>query len=188
MLHFELHLMNYFLLSNFYKWANMKFLILFLLGSLMTHPIYLRGQNIKRSSINFYTGFAIGTPDKRYDFLYGQYPLNPIQTVINKSGETTLDNEYNVGLAYRYRINQKIGIGAQVGYTLLVQDFLLPVHHRFFRFDKYVFLWRDVSEYHILQVSPQVDFSLLKAGQFSGGVNLLFVANISFKSISMITI
>lgn len=168
-------------LAYLYKWANMKFLILFLLGSLMTHPIYLRGQNIKRSNINFYTGFALGTPDTRYDFLYDQYPLGPVQTVINKLGETSLDNEYNVGLAYRHWVNRRVDISVQMGYTLLVQDFILPVHHRFFKFDKYVFLWRDVSEYHMLQVSPQVDFSLLNAGQFSGGINLLFVANISFR-------
>lgn len=181
MQHFELHPINHLVLPNLYKRANMKFLILSLFISLMTYPIYLRGQNIKRSSINFYTGFALGTPDKRYDFLYEQYPGNIAQTVINKLGENSLDNEYNIGLAYRYRINQRIGIGAQVEYTLLVQDFILPVHHRFFRFDKYVFLWRDVSEYHMLQVSPQVDFCLLNAGQFRGGINLLFVANISFR-------
>lgn len=158
----------------------MKALIMALIVSFLTCPFWLSAQYPK-NSINFYTGFALGTPDKRYDFLYGQYPRNIAQTVINKLGENSLDNEYNIGLAYRYRINQRIGIATQVGYTLLVQDFILPVHHRFFRFDKYIILWRDVSEYHMLQVSPQVDFSLLNAGQFCGGINLLSVASISFK-------
>lgn len=158
----------------------MKALITALIVGFLTCPFWLSAQYPKHS-INFYAGYGKGTPDTRYDFLYDQFPTGPVQTVINKMGETTFDDEYNVGLVYRHWINRRIGIGAQVGYTLLIQDFLLPVSHRFFRYDKYEFLWREFSAYHIFQVSPQVDLSLLNAGQFRGGVNLLSVVNISFK-------
>lgn len=158
----------------------MKALITALIVGFLTCPFWLSAQHPKRS-INFYAGYGKGTPDTRYDFLYEQFPTGPVQTVINNIGETTFDDEYNVGLAYRHWVNRRVDISVQMGYTLLVQDFLLPASHKYFRREYYDFFWRDVSEYHIFQVSPQLGLSLLNAGQFRGGVNLLSVFNFSFK-------
>ncbi|MFZ1457010.1 MAG: hypothetical protein WAT46_13275, partial [Saprospiraceae bacterium] len=106
----------------------------------------------ERHSLNVYTGYSIGQPDKRYDFLYGKLPLGPVQTVINKSGRTTPDDEYSVGLSYRYNLRDRVKLGFGIGYAILIQDFLLPADgNGYFMQSIKPFFWRDKSHYHMIQ-------------------------------------
>lgn len=130
--------------------------------------------------LSFYIGYGVGNPDKRYEFLYDKFPLGPVQTVINKSGRATLDDEYNVGINYKYLLTPKINIGLGIGYAKLVQDFLLPANEKYFKQSIYPFFWRDTSQYHLIQMQPSFDVKLLSRPAIFG-VNFMGVSNISFR-------
>ena len=116
-----------------------------------------------RHSISANIGYSLGKPDKRIDFLYGRYnPTGPIQTIINHSKLTTLDDEYGFGLTYRYNQTDLVILGLGVGYGLLVQDFLLPANGDiFFGRTTQPFFMRDISYYHMVQMQPSLDFKII---------------------------
>jgi hypothetical protein len=128
-------------------------------------------------------GAAPGMPDKRTDFLYDQFnPVGPVQTVINKMGETTMDDEYFAEFRYRYQLFNRVGIGMNLGYALLVNDFLLPANgNTYFLETIRPFFWRDISFYHMIQLTPTLDLNIVEKPSFRAGMQLGALNNISFR-------
>jgi hypothetical protein len=142
----------------------------------------LYSQNNK-NTLYIYTGFAYGQPDIRYDFLFDQNttPGETALTVIENAKNTTLDDEYFVGLTYRFALLDRINIGLGVGYAQLIQDFLLPADgNGYFRETKKPTFWRDESQYHMAQFSPTIDIKILNKSLVLG-LNSTGVSNISFR-------
>lgn len=138
---------------------------------------------LQSSTHNFsiYLGYGLGNPDKRYDFLYDQLPLGPVQTVINKSKRVTADDEYAIGVTYRYEPTSGINLCLGIGYAKLVQDFLLPANgNGYFMQSIEPFFWRDTSQYHMIQIQPSLDVKLLSKATILG-VNCMGVSNMSFR-------
>lgn len=137
----------------------------------------LLGQHHKHSFF-VHTGYAIGNPDVRYEFLYDQ---GPVQTVINKLGNTTKDDEYAVGMVYKHSIHPYINAGFGIGYAQLVQDFFLPADgNGYFMQSILPFFWRDKSHYHMIQLQPSFDLKLLNNSS-KLGINCTGISNISFR-------
>ncbi len=135
----------------------------------------------QKNTIRFNTGYAIGKVDKRYDFLYDQFPMAIAKTVMNKINDNTPDDEYAIGVGYTRKINKRLSGGMDIGYAQLVQDFLLPANgNSYFLAHIKPFFWRDKSWYHIIQFSPQVQY-LFTTGKFNFGVNLQAIGNVSFR-------
>jgi hypothetical protein len=133
---------------------------------------------------HFYAGLgtAPGRPDKRIDFLYDQFnPVGPVQTVINKMGETTMDDEYFAELRYRYQLSNRVGVGMNLGYALLINDMLIPAKNSYLLEQRYIFLWRDISFYHIIQLAPTFDLNVVENPNFRAGMQLGALNNISFR-------
>ena len=152
-------------------------LILIVTISLATMNLLMAQKN----AIRFNTGYAIGKVDNRYDFLYGQLPVGIATTVNNKINDNTPDDEYAIGVGYTRKINKRLSGGMDIGYAQLVQDFLLPANgNSYFLAHIDPFFWRDKSWYHIIQVSPQVQY-LFTTGKFNFGVNLQAIGNVSFR-------
>jgi hypothetical protein len=123
----------------------------------------------------------VGNPDKRYDFLYNQLLLGPVQTVINKSRRATLDDEYAIGVTYRHVSTSGINLGIGLGYAKLVQDFLLPADgNGYFMQSIQPFFWRDTSQYHMIQIHPSFDVKLINKSAILG-LNCTGISNISFR-------
>jgi hypothetical protein len=133
-----------------------------------------------KHSFSTFIGYGVGQADKRYDFLYSEFPIGPIQTVITKSENTTLDDEYAFGVTYKYALLDRVKIGLGVGYAQLVQDFLLPANPEFFSVNIYPFFWRDQSRYHMMQWQPSIDIALIKK-PYVIGINCTSVSNVSFR-------
>ena len=136
----------------------------------------------QKNAIRINTGYAIGKVDKRYAFLKKDYaPL--VNTVKNKINDNTPDDEYTIGLGYAYTINKRLIAGFDLGYATLIQDFLLPVESTsYFKVDNEKLYWRRKSYYHILQLSPIVQY-LIISKTVSAGVYLQAIGNISFRKV-----
>ena len=138
--------------------------------------VNLNGQN---NSIRIYIGNANGQVDKRYDFLYDQYPTAIANSVIRHLDDNTPDDEYYIGIGYSKALINRLSLGIHLGYAKLVQDFFIPVnvYNLGEHFD--VFVWREKSYYHLIQTVPEIKFNVIdknvKLGLcFSG------VGNVSF--------
>ncbi len=141
----------------------------------------LIGQNSKHS-LSLYTGYADGKPDTRYEFLIDQFNSETALMVMRKIEYTTNDDEYAFGFTYRYKPINRLNIGMNLGYAQLVQDFLLPADgNGYFGAKMDPFFWRDVSYYHIIQISPEISLDVLKYKFFSFGINARILSNISFR-------
>jgi hypothetical protein len=136
----------------------------------------------QKNAIRFNTGYAIGKVDKRYDFLKKGY-ASLVTTVKNKINDNTPDDEYTVGLGYTYTISKRFIAGFDLGYATLIQDFLLPVESTsYFNVVNEKLYWRRKSYYHILQLSPIVQY-LIISKTVSAGVYLQAIGNISFRKV-----
>jgi hypothetical protein len=125
--------------------------------------------------------YGMAKPDTRYDFLYLQYPVGVVDGVQINLRNTTLDDEYSIGLRYSNHLTRRINFGFTLGYNLLVQDFSIPADgNGYFRQTIQPFFWRDLSRYHMAQISPFVDVFLVKRN-WNFGMNAQFTANTSFK-------
>jgi len=134
----------------------------------------------QRNTLNIYTSYARGVQDKRYDFMYGHYPLSQINVVKYNNKNSTPDDEYAVGAGYTFNIYKRLLIGIDIGYARLVQDFLLPANvNGFFKVGIYPLFWRDKSIYSIIQFSPKIDFIIIDQG-VKLGFNLQGVSNVSY--------
>jgi hypothetical protein len=153
------------------------YVISILLLVLSCTSVYSQTSN---QTLSISMSYGLGKPDKRYDFLRGQFPTAIIDGVQINLDNTTLDDEYSISLRYSNHLTGRINFGFTLGYNLLVQDFVLPVDGRYFKERIYVFFWRDVSRYHMAQVSPFVDLYIVKR-QYNLGLNAQFTANTSFK-------
>lgn len=130
---------------------------------------------------SFYTGYGVGKPDIRYDFLFPTFPPGTVQTVINKAGQTSLDDEYIFGIRYKYITSNLVDFGIGIGYAQLVQDFLLPADgNGYFRQTIEPYFWRDTSHYHIIQLQPTIDIAFIEKSVVLG-FNGTGIANISFR-------
>jgi hypothetical protein len=114
-------------------------------------------------------------------FLKGYASL--VTTVKNKINDNTPDDEYTVGLGYTYTISKRFIAGFDLGYATLIQDFLLPVESTsYFNVVNEKLYWRRKSYYHILQLSPIVQY-LIISKTVSAGVYLQAIGNISFRKV-----
>lgn len=151
---------------------------LIILSLISTSSIFAQKS---KHDISFYLGYGIGSPDKRYDFLYDQIPSGPALIVIDKLNEATLDDEFTIGLRYNYALSNKVKIGFGIGYAQLVQDFVLPANAQsFYRLTNQIFLFRDISHYHMIQLSPSIDVNLFRNNAFFG-INVTSTNNVSFR-------
>ncbi len=140
----------------------------------------LKSQN---SALNIYTSYSIGKVDNRIDFLFGKYPLSNDPQLVNKIlTENTPDDTYSIGFGYQNSINSKLALNIDIGYALLMQDFLLPVNSTFFRSPLFIFFWRNKSYYHMVQLSPSVQYLILDK-TVNAGVNIQAIGNISFRKV-----
>ena len=160
----------------------MKLKVLYFMIAIFTEQ-YLQAQTFSKHSLRLSSGYAYGVPDKRYDFMYDKYnPFGPVQTVILYLDSTTIDDEYSVAIRYDYKLNNRVSLGLGLGYAQLVQDFLLPADgNGYFRQLIKPFFWRDESQYHMLQLVPNVDFLFCNNKSFTFGTTGSFVGNISFR-------
>lgn len=139
------------------------------------------GQN---NTLKIYTGYSIGKVDKRYDFLYDQYPIAIANSVIRHLDDNSPDDEYSLGIGYSYKLNRKLELGINIGYAKLVQDFHLPANgNTYFGEKVFIFFWRDKSYYHLIQAVPEIKFNVIdkkvKIGLlFSGIGNVSFLKHI----------
>ncbi len=140
--------------------------------------ISVAGQN---NTLKVYTAYSIGKVDKRIDFLRENYTSTVVQTAINNLKNNTPDDEHAIGVSYVRKLNKRLGLGIDIGYAQLVQDFLLPANGQSY-FDAHgeIFFWRDKSWYHFIQIGPQVQY-LFTTGKFNFGVNLQAIGNVSFR-------
>jgi hypothetical protein len=153
----------------------------FMLMCILLHTSKSLFSQPQRQNISVGLGYAIGEPDKRFGFLYDQYPSLVTDAVINNSSQATFDDEYSIGLRYANRITKKTNIGISVAYLLLIQDFGLPADgNGYFMETIRPFFWRDLSRYHICQLSPFLDVYLVNK-HYNLGINAQFAANSSFK-------
>ena len=139
------------------------------------------GQKGKHN-FSFHIGYAHGKPDLRYSFLEGVYPGAIISSVRSSIKDATNDNEYFLGFSYNYQVWNRLHIGAGLGYAQLRQDFLLPAEgNRFFGAFVEPFFWRRYSRYHMLQISPEINFEIIKNESITLGINSRLLYNISFR-------
>lgn len=142
----------------------------------------VNGQN---NSLKFYSGYSIGKADKRYDFLYQEYPSAIANTVIRHVDDNTPDDEYYIGIGYSIVLKNRLSLSINLGYAKLVQDFLLPANGNSY-FGELIkpFFWRDKSDYHLIQTVPEIKFNVIdknvKLGLcFSGVGNVSFHKHIN---------
>ena len=154
-----------------------KFLTIYITYLGLWIPIKANGQN---HSFKIYSSYAIGQADKRYDFLYEQHKPGAAQFVKDNINKTTPDDEYSFGLGYTYHLKDKCRLNFDLGYAKLIQDFLLPANgNTYFGNVNEIFYLRNKSFYHMIQVSPGIDYTIInKSIKF--GVVLQAIANISF--------
>jgi hypothetical protein len=141
----------------------------------------LKSQN---NALNIYTSYSIGKVDNRIDFLFGKYPLSNDPQLVNKIlTENTPDDTYSIGFGYQYSINSKLALNIDIGYALLMQDFLLPVNSQtFFNVADEKFYWRLKSYYQMIQIGPSVQYVVIdKCARL--GFNLQSIGNISFRKV-----
>jgi hypothetical protein len=138
------------------------------------------GQEGKHN-VAFYIGFAQGTPDLRYDFLFDQYVSEVAYIVKSKLIDATNDDEYFLGISYQYQPINRLSLGIGLGYAKLKQDFFLPANGKYFEQKIYPFFWRDYSRYHMFQISPDIKINLVKYKSLSLGINTRLISNISFR-------
>lgn len=135
----------------------------------------------QKNNIQIYTAYAVGRPDKRYDFLYDQYPTGVAQSVIDNIDKNTPDDEYSIGLGYHHKLNDKVNLRIDLGYAKLVQDFLLPANGNTYFHEKIEpFFWRDRSDYHLIQLNPALQYNLVNK-KARLGVELKSMGNVSFR-------
>ena len=160
----------------------MKRLMMLLMCLTFLFSAYIvNGQN---NTLKIYTGYSIGNMDKRYDFLYDQYPTAIANSVIRHLNDNTPDDEYSLGIGYSYKLSRKLALRINIGYAKLVQDFLLPTNGNTY-FGELIkpFFWRDKSNYHLIQAVPEIKFNVIdkkiKIGLlFSGIGNVSFLKHI----------
>lgn len=145
---------------------------------LLIAPIQLICQN---NAISLNTSYSMGKVDKRYNFVYDQYPA-VVESIINKIDDNTADDEYAIGLGFSWKLKNELSIGVNLNYALLVQDFLLPVNGEFFKQTNRPFFWRNKSNYHIMQLSPIVQYLIIKK-TVNAGVKIQAIGNISFRKV-----
>jgi len=135
----------------------------------------------QNNSFRIYAAYANGEADKRYDFLNDQFPSAVVQVVNKNIKDNTSDDEYAIGLGYNLILKHKFSLVFDLGYAKLVQDFLLPANGQsFFSRQDEQFYWRHKSDYHIIQISPQIQY-LLSDGKFKFGEYIQFISNVSFR-------
>ena len=141
----------------------------------------LKSQN---SALNIYTSYSIGKVDNRIDFLFGKYPLSNDPQLVNKIlTENTPDDTYSIGFGYQNSINSKLALNLAIEYALLIQDFLIPANGQsYFNAGNKIFYWRNKSYYHMVQLSPIVQYLILDK-TVNAGVNIQAIGNISFRKV-----
>ena len=96
-------------------------------------------------------------------------------------GNTTPDDEFFVGLAYKKEVKNKFRVGAGLNYAVLNQDFLLPMRTRYFcQYDDSRLFYRTASKYHIIQLAPVFDYTIVDH-KVQFGINLQYILNITFR-------
>ena len=154
-----------------------KFLIICITFLGLWIPMKVDAQN---HSLRIYTSYAIGQADKRYDFLYDQHKPGAAQFVKDNINKTTPDDEYSFGLGYTYHLKDKCRLNFDLGYAKLIQDFPLPANGNTYFGKVYeIFFWRNKSYYHMIQVSPGIDYTIISK-DINLGLILQDVGNISF--------
>jgi hypothetical protein len=126
-------------------------------------------------------GAAPGRPDKRIVTKF--FALEDEITYRNKvANETTMDDEYFAELRYRYQLSNRIGVGMNLGYALLVNDMPVIVKSQsYFKIPERILLWRDISFYHMFQLTPTFDLNVVETPNFRAGIQLGALNNISFR-------
>ncbi len=154
----------------------MKYIFLFISFSFL--GIWISGKTYgQHHSLKIYTSYAIGKPDKNYDFLRG----GAAETVKRKFHNNTPDDEYAFGLGYSYRLKGKYALNFDIGYAKLVQDFLLPANGQsYFMVPNKVLYWRKESTYQIVQISPGLEYTLSK-DKIQYGIVLQAIANVVYR-------
>ncbi|MCO6459781.1 MAG: hypothetical protein J5I59_00120 [Saprospiraceae bacterium] len=134
------------------------------------------GQN---KTLKIFTGYSIGKVDKRYDFLYDEYPTAIANTVIRHLDDNSPDDEYFIGIGYFKIFKNKLSIGIELDYSRMIQDFFIPVnvYNLGERFD--VFVWREKSYYHLIQTVPEIKFNVLDK-KIKLGLSFSGIGNVSF--------
>jgi len=146
--------------------------------TLLCITIFTQNTVCQNNSFRIYSAYSIGKVDKRYEFLPNR---GLAQTVKNKINDNTPDDEYAIGLGYNLILKKRLSIGIDLGYAKLVQDFLLPVNGTsYFYADGEKLYWRHKSDYHIIQISPQIKY-VLTDGQFKFGQSVQFIGNVTFR-------
>lgn len=140
--------------------------------------------NCQKNKLIIYTAYSQGKVDKRIDFLFDQFPqLNNDQLLINKiMNENTPDDEYSIGFGYSRELGKRLSVGLDLGYSQLVQDFLLPADGTFFESPLFIFYWRNKSYYHMIQLSPKMQYLILDK-KLNVGINIQAIGNVSFRKV-----
>ena len=122
-------------------------------------------------------------PDKRFDLInLGFNPQDFKDMVINPNKGAPPDMEYLVSLLYFHRFKNRINLGLEGGYSLLINKIKLPVNSiEYFKFPYPIFFYSKESQYHRLQVAPMFSFCI--SSNENGEVCFGFsgLNNISFK-------
>ena len=139
---------------------------------------YTQNTVCQNNSFRIYSAYSIGKVDKRYDFLRNHPGL--AEDVKNKINENTPDDEYAIGIGYFVKMKHRLSVGIDLGYAKLVQDFLLPANGDYFDQTIRLLSWRQKSDYHIIQISPQIKY-VLTDGQFKFGQSVQFIGNVTFR-------
>ncbi len=140
------------------------------------------GQQSKNS---FWINVGIGQsiPDKRFDLLnLGFNPQDFKDMVVNPNKGAPPDMEYRVSLLYNHRFENRINLGLEGGYSLLINKIKLPVNSiEYFKFPFAIFFYAKESKYHRLQLAPMVSFCISSNENSELGLGFSGVSNISFK-------
>lgn len=146
-------------MKNLYTSISLSFLMI-----MLTSDIFSQSS---KHNFSVYLGYGVSTPDKR---------------IISSSiQEYTMDDEYSVGIIYKYSLFNRVSIGVGMGYAQVVQDFPIRANgHSYFRALIDPVFWRDKSQYHMVQILPSIDINLIKSKTVLG-INVLGMSNISFR-------
>lgn len=121
--------------------------------------------------------YANGVPDRRDDFLRGQYGFGTLYESLHKYNSTIpKDKEYGFGATYRYRFSERLSVGAGLGVTRTSQGFASPSDLSYYLPEGQIktdhFTVRRNYRAYLAQISPDIEYAFLHKENCSAGVSL----------------
>jgi hypothetical protein len=150
---------------------------IFILFICLSYCIKILSQ---KHSINIYSNLASETPDTRIDFLRPS-----VQELFRSVFENyTKNNEYGVGLCYKYNLHSRLNLGFNTGYSYYSNDFKYPLNWKHFGLGRKDLLTRRHTRYNLLQVSPTINLSIIEYKEISFGLHFNYLISYLTSSLS----